>query len=136
MKKLFLPLIIWIPILSSAQTDAFDLNDCVSGFEISFYKSLDADNADGRHMSPDHNEIHIIIDENHFKLNNNSYFSVDDLWVALRAYQIYRIKSTNYYFTIGLHNSVSIYKLSELLCYLSKKKSKIPSSKEVKLYIF
>ena len=136
MKKIAFLLIICIPIIISAQSENFKPNDCFSQFEISFYNRPGADYAHDRHTNPNHDEIHIIIEENGFIFNGNSFSRLDKMHSNLIEYQENRTFITDYYFTIGICNSAPFYILQNLFCELEEISKDIPSTYIVKLYTF
>ena len=136
MKNLLFLLIIFIPISSSAQSENFKLNDCVSSFEISFYNRLEAGYAHDRHTNPKHDEIHIIFGDRNISFNGYSFSSLEKMLQRLSEYQQNRTYISDYNFTIGIHNAAHFYMLDQLLCGLSGISSEISSQNKAKLYLF
>lgn len=132
----FLVVSFFFQIIAWSQIKNFKQNDCLSNYQITFYKTADVDYVDDRHNSPNDDEIHILIEGDSFILNGYSYPTVDELLSGLISYHEIRNYISDYFFTLGIHSSTQFYVLNELLCGLSEIEADISSDTRVKLYLY
>ncbi|WP_422858889.1 hypothetical protein ACOKFD_16280 [Flagellimonas sp. S174] len=125
-----------ITILCTIKSFGQDGNDCANNFSIHFYNRPQAEYAKDRNISPNDNEINIIVEDTGYYVYGTEFSEPEDVISKLLEVHSTKNNVVDYYHSIGIQRDAPMYALTQLLCELYEYNSQLEANDIVRLYTF